>query len=943
MQNLVSGAKVKIPNNELALEVFWASAAPTIPKLNITAFLLGDNNKICTPETILSVDQPTLLEGALNLSTTTGHVVLKICFQVIPTQVRRVTVAITMADADFSKIHTLRCVAHDFAQFTFNDIAQYKALVLCEVYQHNGEWRLNVSGQGFVNSIKQLYSHYGAPLPQQKASTEQAQNSLPPPDTAPITNNPLRIYRFALFGSTNAGKTVLLAALGMDHVSLDNSNYNCTRLPLPPEPNHNKPTSEKAERYRALEEGKAALDKAIDALKNGRLPEPTASDHAKMIFDFDFSDGQRTYRIELIDYSGESLDSTLSNTERASRLREQLKDKDALLVLAPTPHLNSGASAFDDDGKRLHSLKESFSLLHSERGERQLSIPVAMILTKWDRIGNLTDQNMQQAQQRLKEFLNQKPVPPHHGLFNALRSAVANPDRYFEVFPISAIGECNTNDRPKSLLPLHSFGLEEPFIWAAQRRDEIDVAIYRNDLNSTLKPTAKWFIPWPFSIWSLVHRGRKLNKELLTTDPLYSEAKHLLGQATFAFVTRIAITFIIAASMLLISEWSWDFWRYQVHKHTIDDPQAAGPAVQAAEKWFASYSESPLHWLAKRLVLTATQAEGQLTVLRHGREEVYWAEVQHAESPKKQLERAQQYLTVFPNGHHRPDAIGLVANIAAQGNWDEFYKVYVSTLKAGKTVEAATMLQQRNADKNITPLIENFEQAALNYLESAIQQALEKGNIEAAYALHGQILQWPIDLKLRTSVGIKKEKQLIQQINRVHDQNLYEEARNNRSSDLLHRYLASAPLKTMQNEVQAYLDWLNAQTQPMKLTLSVRSVRWKKDADSNTQLTVLIDDTPVIIIPDIKADAGTTSAFDPTTTNNTYKVTARLNDKLKIRVDTKEMGCWVCDDQSSGVKHLKVNNINGETIEMQTESTINASVTLNLTGIPGEPTLPAWR
>lgn len=758
--------------------------------------------------------------------------------------------------------------------------------------------------------------------------------------TANDEKNSKKTYRFALYGATGSGKTILLAALA-DHRPIFISNYSCNAVALGQEPSETK--GKKFAHYQALKEGKKWLDHSRDALRSGNLPPPTETDHSDMLFEYKFGNGQRIYDIELTDYSGEWLASTLSSHERSIRLREQLKDKDALLVLAPAPPSNDGDCIFDVDAQRLSSLRESFSLLQSELDENALRMPVAMLVTKWDRFIALGDGNPEAAQNALNAFLERQPPPPHRGLFMALRGATIDPDHDFRAFPVSALGQCRDDGRPKRFSPLYSFGLEEPFFWAARRHDEIELAIYREKIAPyNFDKVYNQWIPWPFSLAFLSLSGHALIKRLPEADPLRTEFKQEHVTVNKALWKRITSFALAAIFTWFIGEFSWDEWRYQTVIHAIADPKADAQSVQQAENWLKSYTESvfPRHLAAKLFLLKTDQAETTLTRLRSGREEIYWIEVKNASINEKK-QKAEDYLEAFPNGRHKAEAISLIAKIVDQLSWEEFLRYYNSNLQEGKTVEAISFLKGRSDDPRIKDLSNLFETKALDILEGKIMDALRIENIEEASNYYDQIHQWPISF--RTTKGYEREKKLRHAIDVAKDRQLYDRARTYPSDETLNAYLTTAPIGSMRREVKANLDWRNAEKAPMKLTLDVASIKWDDDSGTNggIQLTIYVDGNKAIQIPDLKSRSGKKdvllSGYRP------YEFFARLDEEINIRVEFEDTDRWFgSKDIGSGYKKSKVRNINGLDIFASSEK-MSHYVTLKLSGIEQEPRLPLWR
>src|SRR5262249_18765172 len=138
------------------------------------------------------------------------------------------------------------------------------------------------------------------------------------------------------------------------------------------------------------------------------------------------------------------------------------------------------------------------------RGE---NTPLALLINKWDRRTPRQDYKPEKARSELDAFLGANSPPRHRGLEAALRNSVL--PGHYEHFAVSAFGEhevvavhCRPRERPKLTHgQLGSFGLEDAFIWAARKRNEIDL----EDFQKRASIVKRWL--WP---WGLLREGRAL-------------------------------------------------------------------------------------------------------------------------------------------------------------------------------------------------------------------------------------------------------------------------------------------------------------------------------------------------------------------------------------------------------------------------------------------------
>jgi hypothetical protein len=115
-------------------------------------------------------------------------------------------------------------------------------------------------------------------------------------------------------------------------------------------------------------QGVRILTQARNALKSGKAPRPTEMAKDVLRYAFEFSGPEYTppsngsevtssnvtptdckYSVELIDYSGELLDTTQSNNEMAKVIRAHLRECDGLIVLAEAPTRGKSLGELSED------------------------------------------------------------------------------------------------------------------------------------------------------------------------------------------------------------------------------------------------------------------------------------------------------------------------------------------------------------------------------------------------------------------------------------------------------------------------------------------------------------------------------------------------------------------------------------------------------------------
>lgn len=801
-----------------------------------------------------------------------------------------------------------------------------------------------------------------------------------------------KVYRIALYGHSGSGKTCILAALAME------------RLPHPDGLSCIWLTS-------GQEEGRKWLKDAINAFENQQVPKPNPTGR-HLSFDFGFSADGRNYPVEMIDYAGELVNPALSDHENAKLLIEHLKDMDALLVLAPAPRPGDPDPKLSDD---LLAITRTFKSFCEKAGEHktQLDKPVVMLVNMWDRIygkkfsapefgvaatlpGNGSSiqlsklLNMNSEQQRLQQLLDSDSLRSHRALYNALNNSL--PERDFAVFPVSAIGFCEkvTTDshqfeRPKHLKPLHSFGLEDAFVWALRRRDELDIA---NLEDQTHELAAEKLSPWkPWPRWELLQQGKALLKRFPRNSPLYQKMHPIVHQLRMSFLQRTGMTVVYLLLVALISEAVIDATRYRSGNAVFHDPKASVEQLQSAEKWLEDYHNSSFwrHRVYKAFKLSTKTAGVELDAFRLGREELFLQPLQQSTSVEQKAKAAQDYLQAFPNGKHRAEAVKAVqvyelhqqetdwrevvsagtlkdkaerasdylqkypyndhavdarSIIAEESNtrkWGEFLTKYNALIGGGELSGAAELLVTRNPETpELKALKAAFPKQAMDKLSQKIQDVVSTNQWEAGIKELDNASRWPS--ALTNEEMQQKISKLRENLNESWDRSLYQVALKSKDSSDLQAYLAQAPLKAMKAPVENYLKYLADNKEPLDLQLELVHVMWNDDVSekSETRYMVSVNGKNVIDQSSGKNESGELMKI-----NAKGSFVARLGDEVSLTTSVKGDG-FFGDNVNLGYGNVKLpaSTLNGYSLEIKDSNSKVSKVLFALYGMPKMPKMP---
>jgi len=535
-------------------------------------------------------------------------------------------------------------------------------------------------------------------------------------------------YKFAFFGLSGSGKTCLLAALDMQRIEHPGG-YTSSRLPVDIKRPIGDIWTDADKEAELLHKSNDRLEEAKLQLEEGTVPNGTEL-NIDFIFDYKFS-SQITgdFHARLIDYSGELIHSQNAHQDIAKELRDKLGKMDGLLILAPAP-LNQQAIS-----EKLNQLQKTIGLI----GFRK---PIALLITKWDRITPLSEYTA--TQHALTP--DQLPTTEHRDLYHDLINKVGKEN--CKAFAVSAFGTCEmhtsidgkTTEIPKEINPLSSFGLLEGFIWLAQRLEILksqDNALRLQNYEQTITDYKNW-LPYPsVSLFKLKREVKTLTKAFPKDSEMAKRARHAQRKISRVWWTRlmllIALLLFIPFSIVLGLQTNNDKKNYNLVQRTLNDPDAHLNEIKKAEQWLETYYYTtplyhPFSWL---LVVSNSTAKNILFESRLRREHHFWGAIQDAPSIETKLEAANTYISAAPNGERIAEA-RKIAQEAEESLHNKREQQWWQALQ-----QAPSMITKREAARAYLKALPNGEQKAK--VQSILAQIEENLRDEKEQRLWQQI------------------------------------------------------------------------------------------------------------------------------------------------------------------------------------------------------------
>ena len=507
--------------------------------------------------------------------------------------------------------------------------------------------------------------------------------------TTGLNSSEQQVYRLALYGVRASGKTCILSALSLPRVAHPDG-LSCSwieNVPGHPLPAGDPATWTTEDPFHI---GWKWLHEQRSRLKGGELPAPNPNREEPMRFLFDFgSRDHGTRHIELIDYSGELV--TASASELAAKLRDHMQVCDGLLVLAEVPYPGRDHAPLADD---LEKLKGAFLLLLNGRDTSPWQDwPIALLFNKWDRRGDADSDGHAEDQQLIEEFLNQSPPPPQSSLIDTIKNAIS--DDNTRCFPVSAFGAHKIRGDGQEVprlngTSLKSRGLEDGFVWVADRCDTIRMECIEEAANKT----SWWFFPqivfgrkatavrtlafsWTrlicgVSAVSAISAAWQLLRRFPKKSPLSTRTTDALRKLGVKLTSQVAVCLILLLVFCLSIETTLDGIRYREIVATHDDPTAKDEQLQDGEKWLERYFVSPSfrHLLSCQTILDRSKAGTLCGQFRTRRDEALWETVTNAENPQTKLNLTRDYLAAFQAGLHKDEA----KTVVADADWQKMQK-----------------------------------------------------------------------------------------------------------------------------------------------------------------------------------------------------------------------------------------------------------------------------
>ncbi len=191
---LKRGQKVDITKNKTVqmfrFHIKWQSKKEM--EVDISAFLLDSGNQCVKDEHFIFYGQPQGVDGSVSHHSISHHEeAIDISFQKVPSYIEKIALASTIHEGDeqdlrlrdmeeatlFIKDTQTNEVLYEFP--FKGQLDQETAVVIGELYRHNGEWKFNAVGSGFFGGLTALCENFGI-----QVDNEATQQEVPVPNSS---------------------------------------------------------------------------------------------------------------------------------------------------------------------------------------------------------------------------------------------------------------------------------------------------------------------------------------------------------------------------------------------------------------------------------------------------------------------------------------------------------------------------------------------------------------------------------------------------------------------------------------------------------------------------------------------------------------------------------------------------------------------------------------
>ncbi|THD55010.1 tellurium resistance protein TerF [Enterobacteriaceae bacterium ML5] len=160
---LQSGQNIALNQPLLRITLSYPGTAAFRSEIDASAFMLSAQNKVRGDADFIFFNQPSAPNGSLSLTSSAGSSQFSLDLRKVDADIVKIALTLVIDGPDsVSGLQRIQMNAEGVATFDIPLAGRSeKALIVAEVYRHNGNWKLRASGQGFNGGLEPLAVHFG--------------------------------------------------------------------------------------------------------------------------------------------------------------------------------------------------------------------------------------------------------------------------------------------------------------------------------------------------------------------------------------------------------------------------------------------------------------------------------------------------------------------------------------------------------------------------------------------------------------------------------------------------------------------------------------------------------------------------------------------------------------------------------------------------------------
>ncbi len=158
MTNLAMGGNAPIASPECVLDI----QLPQGVEIDVSALQLYSGGKVRGDGDMCFFNQPSIGAGAISLTANDNKRSFTLNLAKVDNEVEKIVVNATLDSAQFSAVGNLTLTTSCGINMLVETSGRSEAaLILCEIYKRNGQWKVRNVSQGFNGGLQALAEHFG--------------------------------------------------------------------------------------------------------------------------------------------------------------------------------------------------------------------------------------------------------------------------------------------------------------------------------------------------------------------------------------------------------------------------------------------------------------------------------------------------------------------------------------------------------------------------------------------------------------------------------------------------------------------------------------------------------------------------------------------------------------------------------------------------------------